>query len=84
VLPLLGSGSFRSGFGKIIQAPIDPIAQLSLMSFKKSTRRRLYYAIYGTNIIVKRASLLNIMRELEKTSNDMYITTRNAIMALEK
>ncbi len=84
VLPILGGGSFRSGVGKIIQLPIDPIAQLSLFNYKKNTRRKLYYMIYGADIITKRATLLDIMMELEKTSDDMYITTRNSIMALEK
>lgn len=84
VLPILGSGSFRSGIGKIIQLPIDPIAQISLFNYKKNTRRKLYYVIYGADIIAKRATLLDIMMELEKTTDDMYITTRNSIMALEK
>lgn len=84
VLPVLGAGSFRSGVGKIIQLPIDPIAQISLFNYKKNTRRKLYYMIYGADILAKRATLLDIMMELEKTTDDMYITTRNSIMALEK
>jgi phospholipid-binding lipoprotein MlaA len=84
VLPLLGSGSFRSGFGKVLQMPIEPITQLPLINCRKSTKRRLYYTIYAANIIVKRAALLKITMELEKTSSDMYITTRNAVMASEK
>lgn len=84
VLPILGPGSFRSGIGKIIQLPMDPIAQISLFNYKKNTRRKLYFMIYGADIIAKRATLLDIMLELEKTSDDMYITTRNSIMALEK
>lgn len=84
VLPILGCGSFRSGIGKIIQLPIDPVAQISLFNYKKNTRRKLYYMIYGADIIAKRVTLLDIMMELEKTSDDMYITTRNSIMALEK
>ena len=83
VLPLLGSGSFRSGIGRIMQLPIDPLAQISLTHWKKNTRRRLYYCIYGANVIVKRANLLDIMFEMEKTSEDMYVTTRNAIMSME-
>lgn len=84
VLPILGPGSFRSCMGKIMQLPMDPIAQISLFNYNKNTRRKLYYSIYGANIVIKRASLLNIMMELEKTSEDMYITTRNSIMSLEK
>ena len=66
VLPILGAGSFKSGLGKIMQLPIDPIAQLSLFNYKKNTRRRLYYVIYGAGIIAKRVTLLDIMLELEK------------------
>lgn len=83
VLPLFGGGSFRSGMGKIMQLPIDPLAQLSLSHWKKNTRRRMYYSIYAAQVIVKRSNLLDIMMELEKTSEDMYITTRNAIMSME-
>lgn len=83
VLPVLGPGSFRSGVGNIMQLPIDPVAQISLEHWKKNTRRRLYYCIYGANVIVKRASLLDIMFEMEETSDDMYVTTRNAIMSME-
>ncbi|MDR2666788.1 MAG: VacJ family lipoprotein [Holosporales bacterium] len=84
VLPFFGPGSFRSSLGKIMQIPIDPMAQITLFNYKKNTRRRLYYVIYGANIIVKRASMLEIMMELEKTSDDMYVTTRNSIMSTEK
>lgn len=84
VLPILGPGSFRSGMGKIMQIPIDPIAQISLFNYKKNTRKKLYYSIYAANVIIKRSYLLNIMMDLEKTSEDMYITTRNSIMSLEK
>ena len=83
VLPVLGPGSFRSGVGRIMQLPIDPVAQISLKHWKKNTRRRLYYCIYGANVIVKRANLLDIMFEMEETSDDMYVTTRNAIMSME-
>lgn len=83
VLPILGPGSFRSGVGSVMQLPIDPIAQVSLHHWKKNTRRRLYYCIYGARVIVKRASLLDIMFEMEETSEDMYVTTRNALMSME-
>ena len=83
VLPLIGPGSFRSGVGSIMQLPIDPLAQISLAHWKKNKRRRLYYCIYGANVIVKRANLLDIMFEMQKTSEDMYVTTRNAIMSME-
>lgn len=83
VLPILGPGSFRTGVGRIMQLPLDPIAQVSLQHWKKNKRRRLYYCIYGANVVVKRASLLDIMFEMEETSDDVYATTRNAIMSME-
>ena len=83
VLPIIGPGSFRSGVGSVLQLPIDPLAQVSLAHWKKNTRRRLYYCIYEANAIVKRANLLDIMFELEATSEDMYVTTRNAVMSME-
>jgi phospholipid-binding lipoprotein MlaA len=84
VLPLLGPGSFRSTMGKAMQIPIDPVAQISLASCKKNERRRLYYVIYGADVVVKRSRLLDITMEIEKTSDDKYVTIRNSIMALEK
>ena len=83
VLPIIGPGSFRSGVGSIMQLPIDPVAQISLAHWKKNTRRRLYYCIYGANVVVKRAQLLDLTLEMEATSEDMYVTTRNAIMSME-
>lgn len=83
VLPILGSGSMRTGFSRILQLPMDPLSQVTLSHWKKSTRQRIYYYVYGADIISKRASLLDITRELEATSDDMYVTTRNALMSME-
>lgn len=83
VLPILGPGSFRSEMGKLLQLPIDPLAQLSLSYWKKNTRKKLYYVFYGADIITKRASLLGITNELEKTSSDTYVATRTAVMSQE-
>lgn len=83
VLPLFGPTSFRGAVGKGFQSAVDPIAQVSLLRYKKNTRNRLYYTIYGADLLAKRSALLGIMKELEKTSEDMYVTTRKAVMASE-
>ncbi|MDR1332852.1 MAG: VacJ family lipoprotein [Holosporales bacterium] len=84
VLPLLGQGSMRSGVGKLVHIPLDPLTQLTIASGKKKVRRRWYYVIYGTNIVVKRSALLPITNELEKVSDDKYVTTRKAVMSMEQ
>ncbi|MDR0695617.1 MAG: VacJ family lipoprotein [Holosporales bacterium] len=84
VLPLLGPGSMRSSFGSIIQIPVDQIAQVSLLKYRRSPRRKLFYAISALKVIDKRAQLHQLLTEIEKTSKDPYVTTRNAVMSLEK
>jgi ABC-type transporter lipoprotein component MlaA len=74
----------RSAVGSIAQVPLDTTAQISLLKYRKSTRRRLYYAIYALKMIDKRAQLHQLLTEIEKTSRDVYVTTRNTVMSLEK
>ncbi len=83
VLPILGCGSMRSGFGDILQIPAEPAAQVSLLRWRKNTRDKIFYSIYGAKAVIKRSEILEAVRELELTSSDMYITTRNVIMGTE-
>jgi phospholipid-binding lipoprotein MlaA len=84
VLPVLGPTSFRGAIGKAFHMRLDPIAVISLMRYGKNTRNKLYYIIYGTDLLAKRVSLLDIMKEIESFSSDPYVTTRASVMALEK
>jgi phospholipid-binding lipoprotein MlaA len=89
VLPLFGPTSFRGGISKAFSTQIDPIAQISLYRYKRNTRNRLYYAIYGLDLLAKYASIISYKKELEKISSnkpssDMYVTTRNVVMQMEK
>ena len=83
VLPILGQGSFRTGVGRLVHIPLDQVAQISLERWKKNTRRKMYYVVYGADIIVKRADLLTLYMELEMTSTDMYTTVKKAVMSIE-
>lgn len=83
VLPIFGPSSFRGATGKVMQMPIDPIAQISLLHYKKNTRKRIYYTIYGFDLIAKRASVLSLMNELERISEDKYVSVRRTVMTLE-
>ena len=84
VLPLFGPTSLRGGISTALTLPIDPIAEVSLLHYKKNTRRKLYYAIYGADLLAKRSSVLYMMKELEETSNDMYATIRDVVMTRER
>jgi phospholipid-binding lipoprotein MlaA len=84
VLPLFGPTSLRGGLGVAFSMQLDPIARRLLFYCKRRTRNRLYYAFYGTDLLSKRAGILYMMEELEKASKDMYITTRNAVMQMER
>lgn len=83
VLPLLGPSSFRGAVGKGFELPISPAAEITLKKYKKSTRRKIRNIMWGVDMLATRASLLSIMNDLEKTSYDPYIATREAIMARE-
>jgi len=85
VLPIFGSTSLRGAAGMTMQLPMDPLsAEIALANYKKRTRTRLYYTIYGVDLLAKRAGLITLMKELEQTSNDMYVTVRRAVMSLER
>jgi phospholipid-binding lipoprotein MlaA len=84
VLPLFGPTSFRGGISKAMTLPVDHVAEISLINCKKNNKKRLYYCIYGADLLAKRASILELMNELEETSEDMYTTIRNVVMAREQ
>ncbi len=84
VLPFFGPTSMRGAAGTVMELPIDPVAQISLMRYKKNTRNRLYYMIYGADLIVRRSNVLALMKEMETTSDDLYVTIRRAVMSLER
>lgn len=84
VLPVFGPSSLRGATGKVFQTQIDPIAAISLFIYRRNTRNKLYYTIYGADLVAKRSSILYIMDELEKASKDPYVATRRVVMASEK
>jgi phospholipid-binding lipoprotein MlaA len=84
VLPIFGPSSFRGAIGKVFHTQIDPIAVVSLIRYRRNTRNKLYYVVYGADVLAKRSSILHIMNELEKASSDPYVTTRRVVMASEK
>lgn len=83
VLPILGPSSFRGAVGKGFSLPLNHTAEIALKKYKKSTRRRIRNIMWGTDMLATRASLLSVMEDLEKTSYDKYIATREAIMSRE-
>lgn len=83
VLPIFGPTSLRGGISKAMTLPVDPIAEVSLLHYKKNTRKKFYYAIYGADLLAKRSSVLYLMKELEETSDDMYKTVRDSVMSRE-
>jgi phospholipid-binding lipoprotein MlaA len=84
VLPILGPSSFRGTMGKAFEMPFSPAAEISLLQYKKSTREKIRQIMWATDKLATRASLLDIMNDLEKTSIDKYAATRNAVMSREK
>jgi phospholipid-binding lipoprotein MlaA len=84
VLPILGPSSFRGTIGSAFEMPFSPAAELSLKKYKKSTREKIRQIMWATDKLATRASLLDIMNDLEKTSIDKYAATRNAVMSIEK
>jgi phospholipid-binding lipoprotein MlaA len=84
VLPVFGPTSCRGGISKIASMQIEPVTKFSLRFSKRNARNRLYYSIYAMDLLAKRANMLAIMKELEMTSSDMYVTTRTAVMKSAK
>lgn len=85
VLPFFGPSSFRGAIGKGFDSlPFSPVAEVSLQHYKKSDRVKIRNIMFGLDLLQTRASLLDIMNDIDKTSIDPYITTRDAVMAREK
>ncbi len=84
VLPILGPSSFREAIGKGFELPFSPAAEITLKKYKKSTREKIRNIIWATDLLATRASLLDIMNDMEKISTDTYVMTRNSIMQREK
>lgn len=83
VLPIFGPTSMRGAFGKIPDSFIMPVAEISLMKYRKPDRRRWVYIIYATDMLAARARLLEITRDLERASVDYYVATRDIVMKRE-
>lgn len=84
VLPILGPTSLRGAIGKFFHLGLDPFAQISLCMYKKNTRNKYYYTIYGADLLAKRSSMLAIMRDLDDLVEDKYSLYRDVVTANEK
>jgi len=69
VLPILGPSSVRDGFARVADTYMEPVAYLS----DRSTR----YIIRGVDLLDRRANLLELDSQLER-SFDRYAFIRNA------
>lgn len=73
VLPLLGPSNFRdlAGFG--VDSFVDPVNR----TFRGHGAKWAPYARAGTEVVHTRASLIEQLEELERTSIDYYTTVRS-------
>ncbi len=74
VLPLLGPSNFRDLTGTVVDAVADPVNR----TFRGHDLKAAPYIRAGTDIVDRRASLLGVIEELERTSIDYYTTVRSA------
>ena len=81
VLPILGPSSFRGTIGTAGDWFMNPwywaVQNRHRSHNKKGQQRNLLYSLYGIDLLDKRSQYLDISQDLEKTSLDLYASTRS-------
>lgn len=83
VLPVFGPTSARGMMGKVVTIPLDTAVQLSFLKFRKKTRKRIYYTLFGLDLIASRSKIIDIMDKMMDLYDDEYVLIRSVVMGRE-
>jgi phospholipid-binding lipoprotein MlaA len=83
VLPVLGPSSMRGLVGGAVTIASMPSAQLAFLSFPKKTRTKILFSAKGTEMLIARAKLIDLAKDLKNLYDDHYVGIRSAIMSRE-
>ncbi len=85
MIPFIGPSTLRGSVGKIIDVGINPLAWMvgELKNGRIPWRNRLL-AIYFLDLLQRRAKVLSLLNDIEKTSPDPYATIRNLFFQNER
>ena len=85
MIPLLGPATFRSALGLVADWYAVPwIYLINNMKHHRIATRNKYYAINCLDFTQKRARLLDVLNDIEKTSIDPYVTTREYFLQYDR
>lgn len=88
VLPFFGPSSFRGTYGMVGDWFINPLGYVVQNKHRRHNRygqqRRLLYALYGLDIVNRRAKLITALNDIEKNSLDPYASMRSIYFQKQK
>jgi phospholipid-binding lipoprotein MlaA len=84
MLPLIGPTTFRGAYGKLGDWVLNPMYYVvnnkHRQRNKHAQQRYIMYALYGLDIINRRAQLIDALNDVERNSLDPYVTVRSMFL----
>ena len=88
MLPFFGPSSFRGAYGMVGESFINPLGYVVQNKNRRYNhhhqQRRLLYALYGLDIVNRRAKLIVALNDIEKNSLDPYASLRSVYFQKQK
>lgn len=78
VIPILGPSNVRDGFGRIVDAFLDPIGWVGYSSLSAGTKVAIAASALGVKLIHTRAGLLQAVETGKESSVDYYLFVQGA------
>ena len=78
VLPILGPSNVRDGFGRIVDAFLDPIGWVGYTSLSSGTKVAIASTALGVKLVHTRAGLLQAVETAKESSVDYYLFVQGA------
>ncbi len=78
VLPVLGPSNVRDGFGRIVDAFLDPIGWVGYTSLSSGTKLAIAGSALGLKLVHTRAGLLQAVETAKESSVDYYLFVQGA------
>jgi phospholipid-binding lipoprotein MlaA len=78
VIPILGPSNVRDGFGRIVDAFLDPIGWVGYTSLSAGTKVAIAASALGVKLVHTRAGLLQAVETAKESSVDYYLFVQGA------
>ena len=88
MLPFFGPSSFRGTYGMVGEWFMNPLSYVVQNKHRRYNhhhqQRRLLYALYGLDIVNRRAKVIAALNDIEKNSLDPYASLRSVYFQKQK